>query len=196
MSATNRSPVRINNDKYETPPDLCDFLVKTLVNGGYIPKLENETGLILEPSAGSGNFVEALYNNISQGWVVHALDIEVTQELIDKCPVTFERNFLEYKGAKYDVIVGNPPFSEAEAHIRHALTLLRPGGVLAYLLRLPTLESKQRIDLWKSFPPEKVYCLAERPSFTGKGTDATAYALFVWRRGYNGLSNLEVVSWK
>jgi hypothetical protein len=48
------------------------------------------------------------------------------------------------------------------------------------LLRLAFLESKRRFNFWQQYPVNKLYILSQRPSFTGKGTDATAYAWFVW----------------
>lgn len=50
------------------------------------------------------------------------------------------------------------------------------------LLRLAFLESKKRCDFWQKHPVSKLYVLSERPSFTGAGTDATAYAWFVWNK--------------
>ena len=48
------------------------------------------------------------------------------------------------------------------------------------LLRLPFLESNKRYEFWQNHPVNKLYILSKRPSFRGKGTDATAYAFFVW----------------
>lgn len=120
-----------------------------------------------------------------------------------------ESDFLQYEPEEYvDTIITNPPFSEAEAHVRHALKLLDPqSGVLAFLLRLNFLEGKERTaGFWKEHPPSRIYVLNRRPSFkktrrpkidkktdqvvlskkTGQplmvttGNDATAYGVFVW----------------
>ena len=48
------------------------------------------------------------------------------------------------------------------------------------LLRLNYLGSITRHDWWKEYSPTSLYVLSKRPSFTGKGTDATDYAWFVW----------------
>jgi hypothetical protein len=48
------------------------------------------------------------------------------------------------------------------------------------LLRLGFLESKKRREFWRRHPLTQLYPLIERPSFTGSGTDATAYGWFVW----------------
>ena len=48
------------------------------------------------------------------------------------------------------------------------------------LLRTAFLESKKRYDFWQRHPVSKLYVLSQRPSFTGKGTDATSYSWFIW----------------
>jgi len=50
------------------------------------------------------------------------------------------------------------------------------------LLRLAFLESKKRKPFWDKHPVTQLYVLSERPSFTNKGTDATAYAWFIWSK--------------
>jgi len=44
-------------------------------------------------------------------------------------------------------IVMNPPFRDAEPHVRHALQLLPEGGRLAVLLRMTWIAAKGRADL-------------------------------------------------
>ena len=44
-------------------------------------------------------------------------------------------------------IVMNPPFKDAEAHVRHALQLLPEDGTLAVLLRMTWIAAKGRADL-------------------------------------------------
>lgn len=199
MSATNRGSERIENDCYETPQPLADFLVKTLVKDGFLVGLEyGEPGIILEPSAGNGRFVSSL-TRLTR-YDVAACDIVLTEKLKNfslGSTYCFEYDFLQFRGGWYDAIVGNPPYTEAEAHIRHGLELLRPNGILAFLLRTQFPSSKKRVEFWKKHPACKIYALAERPSFTEDGaTDAADYSMFVWRRGYTGPTTIEVVSWK
>jgi hypothetical protein len=104
-------------------------------------------------------------------------------------------DFLGLRG-EFDLIVGNPPYAVAEAHIRHALALsARYGSAVAFLLRVNFLGSKERFAFWRDHPPTLVSVLSERPSFFGTGTDASEYAFFVWRPP-RGATELEVVSWK
>lgn len=167
MSATNRGSERIENDCYETPQPLADFLVKTLVKDGFLVGLEyGEPGIILEPSAGNGRFVSSL-TRLTR-YDVAACDIVLSDKLKDfnlGSTYCFEYDFLQFRGGWYDAIVGNPPYTEAEAHIRHGLELLRPNGILAFLLRTGFLGSHERYEFWKKFPAQKIYALSERPSF-------------------------------
>lgn len=95
----------------------------------------------------------------------------------------------------FDLVIGNPPYSHAESFIRHAMKSLRNGGELIYLLRLSFLESMGRYNLFThEMQPRQIVVCSDRPSFTGNGkTDASAYAFFVWEKGYTGECNL---SWK
>ena len=79
----------------------------------------------------------------------------------------------------YDVVITNPPYSIAEEIITHYLEVVKPRETIM-LLRLAFLESKKRYEFWQKHPVNKLYILSQRPSFTGKGTDATAYGWFVW----------------
>jgi len=78
-----------------------------------------------------------------------------------------------------DAIITNPPFSLATAFIDKSL---EDAGFVAYLLRLNFFGSAKRKDWWQGNEPTHLFTLSKRPSFTGKGADATEYAWFVWDR--------------
>jgi hypothetical protein len=85
-----------------------------------------------------------------------------------------------------DLYVMNPPFSLAEAFIRRALAEAAPHrATVAALVRLGFLETPGRARLHREYPSD-LYVLAKRPSFTGKGTDASAYGWLVWGPGHGG----------
>lgn len=98
---------------------------------------------VLEPSAGTGNIVDAILRRAaaSQGIKVEA--VEINRGLCDilqrEFPLTNIKNldFLQCNGdlGKFDRIIMNPPFSDAEdiKHIQHALKFLNPGGRLVAL---------------------------------------------------------------
>lgn len=109
--------------------------------------------------------------------------------------------FEEWQGPAdhYGLIVGNPPFYQAEAFVRRSLALLKqpfgkyPGGNLIFLLPLTFMESQERgFGLFKEHPPKRVGVVIRRVSFTGNGkTPPKAYALFNWQPGYTGPTALE-----
>ena len=47
------------------------------------------------------------------------------------------------------------------------------------------LKSKARYEFWQENPLSRLYTLSKRPSFTGKGTDATSYSWFMWDKQTN-----------
>jgi tRNA G10 N-methylase Trm11 len=182
-----RKAPRRDLDAYYTPPELARFLVGLL---------GDVTGAsVLEPSVGGGAFARAL---VASGAIVHAIDLNGDAEgLADANGETSTRDFLaplpDDFPSSFDLVVGNPPYNAAEAHVRRGLEV---AGSVAMLLRLAFLESAERVCFWREHPVAEVFVLAERPSFTGGGTDNSAYAWFVWRRGHSGPAALSVVSWK
>ena len=76
-----------------------------------------------------------------------------------------------------DLILTNPPFSIAQEFIDHSLATC---NTCIQLLRINYLGSISRHAWWKENTPIALHILSKRPSFTGKGTDATDYAWYVW----------------
>lgn len=163
-------------DCYNTPEPLARALVRLIDVAGRT---------CWEPHAGGGAFVRALE---LYGANVIATDINGEwggrgQDFL---------NASQRGGVQW--VIGNPPFRGFGAHIDHAL---RMAPNVAFLLRLAVMESAGRVDCWARWPLRRVTVLAERPSFTGGGTDSAAYGWFIFERGYLGPA--EVVpgwSWK
>jgi type I restriction-modification system DNA methylase subunit len=175
-SAEPQKGERRESDYYPTPIALAERIVATV---------ENVPHSILEPSAGSGSFVRACQARFPNASI---LAVEPSSQhwdsLIDLGATvgesTLEQHVHSYGDERFDLIIGNPPFSLALEHIELCLDLLAPGGRLVFLLRLAFLESKGRIPFWKQHTPRRVIVIPERPSFTGGATDKTAYAAFEW----------------
>jgi hypothetical protein len=150
---------------------------------------------VVEPSAGHGPFVRAARACWPSAEIV-AVDVssdrlpDLSQAGADAVLVSDWREIAALPSRARVLLVGNPPFREAEAHVRHALRLMRDGDTLAFLLRLNLLGSKSRLALWNETPLAEVVPVVPRPSFTGGSTDATEYALFIWRKGYAGPAQL------
>ncbi|AUQ95964.1 Phospholipid N-methyltransferase [Phaeobacter inhibens] len=124
------APEVITVDKFTechvTPDDVARRMVEYLgPQGDY---------LTLEPSAGTGQLARAL---IASGHSICELTmIERHNTLANglrRIGPTLNRCFLEYadevKGkAEFPRIIMNPPFKQVRAHIKAALSLLRPNG--------------------------------------------------------------------
>lgn len=74
----------------------------------------------------------------------------------------------------------------AELHVRRALQTVRPGGVVAFVLRENFKGSFERMPLWARYPYAWDVTLVPRPSFTEGGTDSCEYGLFVWVKPMRG----------
>lgn len=176
ISATNRGSERVEADFYATPiPVVKNFLHNHKLQRGYI----------LEPSAGNGNIIMALreegYNNYNP---ITALELREEERNnlynsgIDKVIIT---DFLNWQpDREYTTIIGNPPYTYALEFINKCFEIATDKTEIIILLRTAFLESKKRFSFWQKHPVNGLYVLSQRPSFTGKGTDATSYAFFVW----------------
>lgn len=153
MSATGRSDCRKPNDLYETPSYTVDSLMQVL-------DFTNVKSF-LEPCKASGN----IYNQVPCN---HKIYTELSEGL-DYLKTQFS--------GKFDLIITNPPFSIAQEFLEKSLN---EGRSVWYLLRINFLESATRSEWWQDRAPTHLLALSARPSFTGKGTDATAYAWFGW----------------
>lgn len=174
MSATRLPRVR-RADYYRTPA----WCVRAIV-----PALDvHANGLagVIDPCAGDGAILEACGDEWEAPRVGLELDAERAAAARAKGLEVETRDALGPDpwpvGARS--IVLNPPYSQAESFVRRALEEVGAGGCVAALLRLAWLEGLKRVAFHREHPAN-VYVLPRRPSFTPPGTDATAYAWFVW----------------
>jgi hypothetical protein len=187
------------DDFYPTPTKLCAAALDLLPFK--IAPTPNLRELIADPGAGSGVWGQAAQSR----W---------PQALIDGCdtrdipkPAGYDQWLIKdfaltcAADNTYDLVIGNPPYKFAELFVRKALRIVRQEGYVLFLLRLAFLESQTRgRGLWRDTPPLSVHVLVSRPSFIAEGpkagcTDATAYAIYVWRKGYVGDTALRWLDW-
>jgi len=108
---------------YPTPPKVVDRLMD-------LADIKDNHD-VLEPSAGSGRIMDAI--KAAHGDSVKLKGVEhhsTLNELLKMKGHDIDHgDFLEHKGS-YDRIVMNPPFENDQAvdHVKHALSLLKPGG--------------------------------------------------------------------
>jgi len=176
MSAKHGPPKR-SDESYATPPFCCESLLSELSLPG---------GRWLEPCAGDGAIiraVSALRGDVS--WAacevreacrepLRAIS-SVEQVVLGDFFAPESQQALMEQG-KFDVIITNPPFSLAGDFINACLPL---ATVTIMLLRLNYLEGAERAPFWRCHAPD-CFVLPNRPSFTGHGTDATAYCWMVF----------------
>lgn len=126
-----------NASFYPTPLNVASAMLE-----GFTP-LDLLERSILEPSAGKGNLADTLVDIMNrQGWNSHAdslrshvhcieIDPELQAALRGKGYPLVGSDFLTFwPDEKFDLIVMNPPFAEAEKHLLHAWEILDHGDIL------------------------------------------------------------------
>lgn len=196
---------RDSKDHYPTPHELCDAVVKAL------PAI-SEYPCVIDPGAGAGVWGDAVVNRWKQASVV---GVEVDTVRFSHPSSSYyswvAEDYLKYEDcftlSGFDLAIGNPPYGIsadgtkdrklAEKFVRKSWELIREGGYIVFLLRMGFLEGQQRAkSFWPKYPLKDLYVLSRRPSFTNDfRTDATAYSVFVWQKGYVGKTTLDWLQW-
>ncbi|WP_395398674.1 DUF3560 domain-containing protein (plasmid) [Pseudoduganella sp. UC29_106] len=120
---------------FPTPDDLADRVAELAEVA--------DGARVLEPSAGTGSLIRAMLRTgvdmkicaveINAGLVKSLESVLTASTLTEGQSVeVLQRDFMDCKDESFDVIVMNPPFVNAQdiQHIRHAQTMLAPGGRL------------------------------------------------------------------
>lgn len=188
---------RIPDDAYITPDELA------LAICGRMKALAPVR--ILEPAAGDGAFIRAARAVWSESSIA-ALDIrESCREACEAAGAAFTAlDFASATGLIHgaDLIIGNPPFTSAEAFVRQALSKMHDGAWLAFILRVGFYGAPRHEDFWPRYPERYFAPIAPRPSFTSNGkVDSQEYALFIWQKLADGVQQpkperLKHVVWK
>ena len=186
---------RNKRDFYPTPPDFVRAKLKKLVT--------REPFLVIDPGAGDGVWgieLRKLYPNTFLIGVENA-DVPRPEGYNSWVRGSYFDPFgIVYNSPCVDLIIGNPPYSLAYEFIDKSLEILSPGGTLVFLLRLAFMESKTRYLKYYScgLNPKYILPSVQRIPFipgTSK-TDDTAYAVFVWEKGFVGKTEVEWLDWK
>ena len=149
---------------FPTPPHVARRMVEYL--DGWAGEAW-ETLRVLEPSAGTGNLIAALFEEWPDArltaWEINR---QLAEGLARKYPAERIRcgDFLTECGPPgpaelFDAVLMNPPFERRiwEKHVSHAFAMLRPGGRLVTILPQATgvqkfLEATGDLDTWEPLP--------------------------------------------
>ena len=191
---------------FYTPPVVIRAMCKGLSNLGF------QTGNILEPSCGVGNFMGLLPENMENskiyGVELDSISGRIAQQLYQKNSIAvqgFEKTDLP--DSFFDVAIGNVPFGTFKVldkkydkynflihdyFFARALDKVRPGGVVAFITSKGTMD--------KENPSVRKY-IAQRADLLGAirlpndtfkaaaGTEVTSDILFLQKR--SGMTDLE-----
>lgn len=189
--------IREENDYYATDPKA----VKMLLDKEHFNKY------ILEPACGQGHISNVL---VSYGYNVRSSDIidrgYSNSEIIDFFKITS-------LSANTDIIT-NPPYKYATEFVKHSIDIINDGCKVAMLLKLTFLEGKNRYELFKNYPPKKIYVFSSRITCAKNGDfyrrdidgnimydtqnnpllagSAVCYAWFIWEKGSK---SLPIIDW-
>lgn len=144
-------------------------------------EVEAFDGPVWDPACGGGNIPKTCKTYGLQAYGSDLVDRGYGQTGVDFLKVT-------KTNAKH--IITNPPFTLAEAFIRHARSLV--PGKIAVLQRLAFLESTSRDQLFADHPISRVWVSRKRVSMPPGGTDIPAtggtvpFAWYVWDPDHTG----------
>lgn len=93
-------------------------------------------------------------------------------------------------------IITNPPYKYAQEFVEHSLRIIEKSEIsglkVAMFLKLTFLEGQARRKMFEKNPPKVVYVYSQRRKcalngeFEKTGSSASAYAWFVWEKGFKG----------
>jgi hypothetical protein len=182
-SFTKGEAVREKDDFYPTPSEPTRAFLAAEVD-----RLRQFAG-IWEPAAGDGAMARE----------IEALGIEVAMsDLVDRGAGATIRDFYDFDQPAAPAIVTNPPFQECNARdgqgrwIWHAL---RELGVeyMALLMNWSWPGAGGHAELWRQFPPARVYLMRWKIDFTGQGQPPMLNAWFVWDKQHQGETFLRML---
>ena len=178
---------REKDDYYATDPIAIDKLLS----------VETPQNRIWECACGGGHLSERL---TEKGFYVYSSD------LVDRGYKRLTRtlDFLNATNVPFSSpfdILTNPPYKFAKEFILKSLYLLPDRCKCFMFLKLSFLEGKTRFkNLFSKFPPKCIYVFSERvlcaknaefQKMKELGGSATAYAWYVWQKGYNGTTTIK-----
>jgi hypothetical protein len=173
---------------FPTPPELAKRMVSALGDAMDLG------ARLLEPSAGTGRLLQALpgvvpFPSDQRQTVLKVVAVEINHELASQLDrsglahTVVQGDFLTFDeaqlGGPFDLVLMNPPYAKGQdiQHIKHAASLLRPGGRLVALCGDGPRQNEQLRPWveecggdWEQLPPD---------SFKSEGTGVRVVMLTV-----------------
>lgn len=177
LAASNHSDTdRVIDDYYATDPQAVEKLLER----------EQFNHYVWEPAVGGGHIADVLKQ--------HGHNVKCS-DIVDRGYENTETaDFLHTDRDKNDFnrdIITNPPYSMATEFARHALDISMDSTKVAMFLKIQFLKTKKRYELFKQYPPKKIYVFVNRVNCGKNGvfakeSSAVCYCWFVWEKGYQG----------
>lgn len=180
LGASNHSDhEREQDDYYATEPIAAELLLQ----------IEPELNNIWECACGEGHLAKVFdkYGKLGKASDLVDRGYGTQEDFISNIFVNFNPQF-QWGGD----IVTNPPYKFAKEFVLQALKVIPDGRKVCMFLKLTFLEGKDRKEMFKEYPPKTVYVSSSRikcalgGDFDSIGSSASAYAWFVWQKGYKG----------
>lgn len=212
MSSTNRSNARDSHisDYYVTPISDIELFLKKFNEA--VP-LDWTKLKIIDCCAGGNEEIKDTFGHVTEAFhpmsystAIHNVFGECNMDNIDireDSLAETKGDYLEIdiKSSKPDIIITNPPFSNAVSVIEKAIDDVSDSGYVIMLLRLNFFGSKERERFFAKYMPECAFVHHKRISFTDKkdkdgwvvfdqngapkkgSTDSIEYMHAVWHKG-------------
>lgn len=122
-----------NPDFYPTPQGVAEYLIS---------QIDVKNKIILEPSAGSGNLVEALFKHGAKQVLTYEIEPDLQKIVATKSKLLGD-DFLKATAEELShiqAIIANPPFSQGGKHILHMWEVAPEGCEIIALCNTNTLE--------------------------------------------------------
>lgn len=175
--------IRIEHDFYATEPKAVELLMG----------LEKFSNPVWEPACGLGHISKVLK---AHGYQVRESDLvdRMGNEVLDFLSVSSCQEtdlFSQLKPYIWDGdIISNPPYVYATEFVTKSLEIIPDGHKVAMFLKLTFLESATRRELFKKYPPIRVWVASKRlrclPNGEDKGGALIAYCWYIWEKGFHG----------
>lgn len=169
---------RQSEDWYPEPPLATEALIK----------VERVVGSCWDPACGMGNIVDVLSKDGQHVWGTDMVDRGYPFMMAKREFLSIDPN---QPGERHpDILITNPPFQLAQRFVDHALKFATWKVIV--LARLAFLESDARSAWFQRTPLARVWVFPWRLSMPpgGVATKATggktAFAWFVWEKGWRG----------